>query len=141
WLNPASGYDILMGFNSTPAHPASIAVPANYYTSNLTLVSSADSFRLSQSISFAGTLSNSLNGSSIPSELITVVAHSFADWQHPLLLAKVTTNETGKYHFTWSTNDPTLVGGYQIVASWTGNRYYSAASSQSYMEVYVMKAR
>ena len=140
WINPVSGYDILMGFDSTPAHPASISVPANYYTSNLTIVSSAYSLRLTQSVNLTGSLSNSFNGSSVPGVTVTILAHPYADWQHPLLLSKVTTNQAGGYDFAWSPSDPALVGEYQVIASWTGNRYYSAESSQP-VDVYVMKAR
>ncbi len=148
-MNPSNTYVITFGFN-TDVHSSNVSVPANYYSSSLTLSTdsptgngSPDSpfmVRLGQTIRLRGSLTNLLNGSGVPTATVTLTPHQLYSWQQSFVLASVSTLATGEYEYDWSPRDASLLGIYGVVASWSGSRYFTANVSQPYTTVSVIKA-
>lgn len=141
WLNAISTGGIFFAFN-TASRPSNVRVPADYYTSQLTLRADEGTVRLGETIRLYGNLLNTWNGSGIAGQAVTLTAHWVYRWQDPTIpIAEVITTETGAYVYDWS---PNTLGDFRIEASWPGNRHFKAASSldsgQAVLDIPVKKA-
>jgi hypothetical protein len=145
WTNPTGGYNIIFGLN-TDVHPSSLSVPANYYSTSISLGTDSHTgngtlqspyiVRIGQSIRIRGNVTNLYNESGVSGALVTITLVQFTTQPQSFVLATVSTSASGQYSYDWSPQSTTLLGVYAVFASWPGSHYFAGNVTQHIVAPY-----
>lgn len=133
YMNPDNVNSITFFFNNVD-YPSRLLVPANFFSSQLTIAYLNPTVALGETVHIQGRLANSWNGSGIGGRVVELTARQFPSPQQSFALGNVITSGTGDYAYDWS---PTLVGQFGIFASWRGDHFFRANYTENNYALYV----
>lgn len=117
-------------FHSGFSTPSRITLPADFYSSSVTISTPNAGSRLGEPIVLTGNLVNTWNNTAIASQTVYVETNCMAmnsGQTDVIQLGSARTSSAGGYSFSWTLKTPWSSCGFR--AYWNGNSYFYYASS------------